>query len=113
MVDFLQIQTGVTKYVESEIVGKISGWQKWVIGAISAISLNKSAEIFNRVKENQLIIMLGVIDSEDKINIDLLYEEFSKQAKESGPITFDIPMVGALTLDEKDIDKLYQYIIDS
>jgi hypothetical protein len=55
--------------------------------------------------------MLEVIDENDMIDIDTLYREFLKQAQK-GPATFDVPMVGALTLNTADVEKIYRYIIE-
>lgn len=113
MVNFSQVQTGLSKYVDHEIIGKISGWQKWVIGTFVGIALSKSTEVFNQLKQNQFVKMMGIIDADDHIDLDLLYREVKKQAEESGAITFDVPMMGALTLNETDVDKLYEYIRNS
>ncbi len=53
---------------------------------------------------------MGLIDEQDQIDIDAIYREFSKQAQR-GAITFDIPLMGALTVNSGDIDRLYNYII--
>ena len=52
---------------------------------------------------------MGVIDENDQIDIDAIYREFAAQAQR-GAITFDVPLVGALTLTAADVDKLYGYI---
>lgn len=113
MVTFQQVQAGITKYLDNEIVDQISGWQKWVVGAVSSIALTNSESIFDNLKSNKLIVMLGIIDVEDMVDIDVLHTEFKRQAKESGAITFNIPMIGTLTLNEGDVDKIYQYIKES
>lgn len=113
MVNFSQVQTGLTKYVDNEIMGKISGWRKWAMGTIVGIALSKSTEAFDQIKRNQFVKMMGIIDADDHIDLDLLYEEAKKQAKENGAITFDVPMIGSLTLNETDVDKLYEYIRNS
>ena len=53
---------------------------------------------------------MGVIDDNDMIDIDKLHAEFAKQAQR-GAITFDVPLMGALTLNAADVDKLYSYIV--
>lgn len=52
---------------------------------------------------------MGVIDDQDQIDIDAIYREFAAQAQR-GAVTFDVPLVGALTLTVADVDKLYRYI---
>lgn len=113
MVTISQVQLGFTKYVDDEIIGKISGLEKWIIGAYVGLAARKSVELFNQLKDNPAVKMLGVIDEDDLIDIDLLYEEFKNQAKEHGAVTFNVPIIGALTLNSSDIDKLYNCIISS
>lgn len=112
MVTLAQVQAGASRYIETDIIEKIQGWQRWVIGAGASRILSRSTEIFNQLKNNTMIRMMGVIDeTTDQIDIDAVYQEFSKQAERSA-ITFDVPLVGPLTLNKKDVDRLYQYIIE-
>lgn len=113
MFTFGQVQTGLIKYLESEIINQISGWQKWVMGAISALALNNSGDFFQRLKKHPIISMLDVIDHEDLIDVEKLHREFKAQAVESGPITFNISMIGNITLNDKDVDLIYRYIKES
>jgi hypothetical protein len=58
------------------------------------------------IQENEL----NVIDeSNNTINVTRLYEEIKKQAQKSA-VDVNIPMVGTLTLNESDVEKLYSYI---
>ena len=110
MVTLAQVQAGVERYLDTEILSKIPGWQKWVLGAAASRMLSRSGEIFNSLKSNPVVSAMGVIDEQDQIDIDAIYREFSKQAQR-GAITFDIPLMGALTVNSGDIDRLYNYII--
>ena len=110
MVTLAQVQAGVEKYLEAEILSKIPGWQKWVLGAAASRMLSRSGEIFNSLKSNPVVSAMGIIDENDQIDIDAVYREFSAQAQR-GAITFDVPLVGPLTLGAGDVDQLYRYII--
>ena len=109
MYNYNQVIQGITNYLDKEIVDKIIGWKKWVFGAGVGIMLSKSTDIFNQIKNNNLIKSLQIIDKEDKIDVDLLYTYLKKEA-DKGAITFDTPGLGALTLTADDVDKLYNYI---
>lgn len=104
-----QIQRGAAEYVDQEIISKITDWRKWVIGAGFSLYLSKSTDIFNALKTMPAIKQLGIIDENDMIDLDLLYNEMKKQAAK-GPVTFDIPMIGAMTMNDTDVDKLYAAI---
>lgn len=109
MYDFPKVISAIAEYIDSEILSKINDWRKWVIGAGVGIYLSKGTELFNEIKDNKMIKSMNIIDKNNKINIDLLYSELKKQAKKSA-ITFDVPMIGPITLNESDLDKLYQLI---
>ena len=109
MYEYSKVLNGVAKYIDTEIVDKITGWKKWVIGSGVGIALSNTTDVFNQVKNNDFVKMLNVIDKDDKINVEKIYKEMKKQAKK-GAITFDVPMIGALTLNEQDVDKMYELI---
>lgn len=109
MVTLNQVQNGVVKYIDNELIPNINGWQKWVFGALASTAMLKTTNIFNALKENPLVKMLEIIDENDNIDIDTIYREFMKQAQK-GAVTFDVPMIGAMTLNHTDVEKLYRYI---
>ena len=110
MVTLAQVRGGIERYLEAEMLTKITGWQKWVAGAAASMALDKSTAIFNRLKSIPVIQAMDVIDEQDGIDIDRIHAEFAKQAQR-GAITFDVPMLGAVTLNAVDVDKIYQYIM--
>lgn len=109
MYDYNKVINGITKYIDTEIVDKISGWQKWIVGGAMGIALSNTTNVFNQIKNNEFIKMLGVIDKNDKIDVDKIYAEIKKQAKKSA-ITFNAPIIGVLTLNEQDVNKIYEFI---
>lgn len=111
MVSLANFQNGIVKYIDRELLPKLSGWQKWAFGALSGMWVSNITNTFNKLKQNALVSSLGVIDDHDMIDIDKLYGEFHKQA-EKGAVTIQIPGIGPLTLDQSDVEKLYQYILE-
>lgn len=109
MYNLRQVVAGLAAFIDNEILTKVNGWQKWLVGAGMGVALDRSSDIFNSLKQNEIIKMLGVIDNDDNIDVDTLYREVKKQAQKSA-VTFDIPMLGVLTLNDRDVDKLYNYI---
>ena len=104
-----QVISGIQNYVESEILQKINGWQKWIVATAISLMLDKSTNIFNSLKSNELVKMLELIDDDDRIDVDSIYRELKKQA-EKGAITIDLPMLGAVTFTSTDVDRLYSLI---
>jgi hypothetical protein len=109
MYEYNKVMNGIAKYIDIEIVDKITGWKKWVIGGGVSIALSNMSNVFNELKNNEMIKLLNIIDKDDKIDVDKIYKEMKKQAKK-GAVTFDVPMLGGLTLNEQDVDKVYEFI---
>lgn len=109
MYEYNKVINGIAKYIDTEIIDKISGWKKWVVGGGVGVMLSNTTETFNKLKNNEFVKVLNIIDKDDKINVEKIYREIKKQAKKS-PATFDIPMIGAVTLNEQDVDKIYDFI---
>lgn len=111
-VNLSQVQNGVERYVSSEFLSKLSGVQKWVVDAAVAMYLTNASAIFDGLKKNPLVSAMGIIDANDHIDIDKLYKHI-KTAAAKGPATMSVPVLGAVTLNESDIDKLYNFIVGS
>ena len=109
MATLAQVKAGAAAYIEQEIIAKIGGWQKWVAGAVVARMLERADTIFEQLRNYPAVQMLGIIDDSGNIDIDTLHVEFKRQAQR-GPVSFDVPMIGKLTLNESDVDKIYQSI---
>lgn len=108
MYEYNKVINAIATFIDEEILTNINGWQKWVLGSGVGIALSDSKELFNSLKGNEIIKMLKIVDG-DQINVDKIYKELKKQAKKS-PVTFNIPMIGTLTLKEEDVDKLKEII---
>ena len=109
MYEYNKVINGIAKYIDYEIIDKIVGWKKWIVGSGVGIALSNTAGVFNQVKNNEFVKMLNIIDKDDRINVDKIYKELKKQAKKSS-VTFDVPMLGPITLNEQDVEKIYEFI---
>lgn len=109
MVTLAQVQHGLSRFIDNDMLPLLNGWQKWGFGTIAGLSLAKLANIFNELKSKPFVAALGIVDQNNMIDIDLLYKEVHKIAQQS-PVTIDVPMIGSLTLNVQDIEKLYRYI---
>jgi hypothetical protein len=109
MYEYNKVINGIAKYVDEEIVNKIVGWKKWVVGSGVGIMLSNTTEIFNQLKNNDFVKLLNIIDKDDKVDVEKIYKEMKKQAKKSA-ITFDVPMIGPVTFNEQDVEKMYELI---
>lgn len=111
MVSLQQVQDGAARYLDAEMIPKLDGWRKWIAGAVAVEYLSKIGEIAETLKKHPAISMLGVIKEDNTVDLEHLREVFIRQARASGDITFNVPMLGTMTIGEKDIDTLYRYIM--
>jgi len=111
MATLQQFLNGLADYFDAELVSKVTGINKWIVGAGLSMAIDNGANIFNELKEKPFIKSMNVIDKDDEIDIQKLYKYFSEQAKKTA-ITFKLDYIGAVTLKQSDVDKLYQFIME-
>ena len=111
MVSIEKIEQGVAAYLDGELMPKLpaNGVQRVIVGTAMSLLIKRSGAILDSYKDNQLVKMLGIMDSEGNIDIDILAEELKKNMPKDG-LRVDVPIIGALTFKENDVDKLYEYI---
>lgn len=106
-----QAAAGLDSYIQSEFVGKLQDWRKWAVAAGSGLVKDKAVNIINALKNNPVAKTMGIIDEDDKVDIELLYKHFRSAAETTGPITQNILLLGPTTFTAADIDKLYAAIM--
>ena len=112
MVTMDQIKRGAARYVDEEFTAKLSGWQRWAVGAGAAMALENLDVSMSGLRENPAVRAMGVLDEVGNVNLDRVYEAFKKQAQK-GPVTFQAPLLGAVTINEQDVDKIYTCILQA
>lgn len=109
MVSLDQIKRGAARYLDEEFTKKLSGWQRWVIGAAGAMMLENLDASLLAFKDHPLVKSLGVMDEAGNVDLDRVYSYVMTEAKK-GPVTFTAPLLGPVTLNERDVEKLYTCI---
>lgn len=112
MVSMDKFKRGVARYLDEEFTNKMTGWQKWVFGAGSAMYLENLSTSMERLKNNELVKGLGILDENGNINVEKMHRYLQEQARK-GPVTFTIPMIGTVTLSDSDVEKLYTLIMQA
>lgn len=110
MATITQIQNGLAKYIDEEVLSAMPGWQKWVFGAGATIALNNLPTTMDRLKNHEVVKMLGVIDTQGEVDVAKIYHGVKRQSAK-GPITFEIPGMGTMTMSDADVDKIYNSIL--
>ena len=107
-----KVKRGIARYMDEEFTNKMTGWQKWVFGAAVAMYLENFATTLQRVRENPMVKSIGLFDESGNVAVERIHQQLRIQAQK-GPISFDIPMLGTVTMSEADVEKLYTYIMQA
>lgn len=109
MVSTEQIKRGAARYLDEEFIAKLSGWRRWAIGAGGAMALENLDPILADLRGNPVAKALGVFDEAGNMDLDRVYAHVLKEAQK-GPVTVTAPVLGPVTLNERDVEKLYACI---
>jgi hypothetical protein len=81
-----------------------------VFGAGSGLALSNLNNILAKWKDNEVVKMLGVIGEDGSVDVPRIYQEVKRQSVK-GPITFNVPGMGSITINDSDVDKIYNMIM--
>lgn len=110
VVSLEQLQRGAADYIDSEFTAKLTGPQRWIIGALGGMYVNKLGDIINNIKDIPAVAILGLFPDGGGIDVDAVYTALRKQAEKT-PVSFDVPLIGSVRLTVEDVDKLYRNIM--
>lgn len=110
MIPYNQVVNGVTKYIDSEILPKVDGWSKIAVGIVLAGAVKKGDAVVEQIKTIPIVKMIGIVDEENRVDIEVIYEELKKQVSVE-PLRMELPGVGKVTFTREDVDKLYSHIV--
>ena len=112
MVELNRVINGLKAYAEEEIIAKLSGLDKWVMGAGVSMLLDNGVNTFNALKETEIIKVMEIVNTDNQIDLEKIYKAFLEQA-EKGAITFKVPLIGSMTINRNDVEKMYNCILRS
>lgn len=112
MVTTDKIKRGIAKYIDEEFTSKIYGWQKWAFGAGAALAIDNSDQLIEKCRANTIVSAMGIFDDGGGVDVERAYRYLKAEAEKT-PVTFDAPIIGSVTLNAADVDKLYQAIMQS
>lgn len=102
-----QVISGLTKYIDAEILPHLSGAKKYGAAVYLALAEINAANYVKNVLSLPAIKMLGVSDGES-VDIDKLYAAMSKSINDK--CTIDVPIIGTFSFSVSDVDKLFDFI---
>ena len=103
-----KVKRGVARYVDNEIIGQMTDTKsRWVAGGVAALAINNLGNTVAQYQNDPLIAMLGVV-KDGEVDVEAAYEAFAPRMVEK--VSFVLPVVGKLTFERADLDKLMQCI---
>lgn len=111
MVSIDKIQQGVAAYLDAELMPQLpnTGFEKVLAGTAMSLAIRRSGAILDSYKNNKAVQMLGLMDAEGNVDVDVLAEELKKNIPKEG-MKVNIPIIGNMTFHKEDVDKLHEYI---
>ncbi len=112
-IPFLTFKNVIMNYVTEEIICKMST-NSTKFAAAFATTLYTERFLHDHV-HSKLVLSTKLIDEQDNIDVDALYEYCSRALKVSGPFTigpFKVPMLdfGSYVVDQSDLDTIYKLL---
>lgn len=112
MVSIDKIEKGVANYLDGELMPQLQGnsLEKVLVGTAASLAIRRSGTIVAGYKDNKMVQMLGIMDGNGNVDVDVLADELKKNIPKEG-VKVDIPIIGTMTFHKDDVDKLYEYIM--
>lgn len=102
---FERVKDGMMKYIQEEIANKAPTHIKFLIYTGTFLGTAKFDCILEKLKDNIIIQTLGVIDEDDDIDIEALYEAAKKAMGKVGTVEYM-----GIRFNDSDVDCLYNHI---
>lgn len=110
MVTMQQVKNGLVKYIDTDVLPHLTGIKKLGLGVYTALAANNVVGLMEKYREHPAVAMLDVIDADGNVDIDKLYQAVLPQFSNGEKQTIAIPLIGDMTVDRSDLEKLYRYI---
>ncbi len=104
-----KVQSGIARFIDTEMINHLDGWQKIGFGAASALAIKNLENIIKQYKSNPVIAMFGIIDEDNNIDIDALHDAIMDYFNTEGEYV-NVPLLGRLKITKQDVETLYKYI---
>ena len=110
-VNLATIENAVILYINKELCPKLGDIRKWLLPVIAGSMIPSMEKLY--LKHKETIMSTGFVDSEDMFDIDKMYESFHSVAEKMGSVEQNIPFLGTVKFDVRDIESLYRLLKES
>lgn len=115
MVTLNQIEAGVTRWLDKELMpklpsgGVLDGVKKAATVALILYSVKRGRAALESMAQESFLGTIGAVDANGNVDIEGFAEELRKQMPESG-LKLSVPMIGDMTFYRADLDEMLRYI---
>ncbi len=110
MVTLTQFQNGVMRYIDNDVLPHLTGFRRVGLGIYAGLAANNVGDLLLKYKDHPAVEVLNVVDKDGSIDVDRLYSVAAPMFANGERYSVNIPMIGEMTVDRTDLEKLYQYI---
>ena len=110
-VNLATIENAVILYINKELCPKLGDVRKWLLPVIAGSMIPSMEKLY--LKHKETIMSTGFVDSEDMFDIDKIYDSFHSVAEKMGSVEQNIPFLGTVKFDVRDIESLYRLLKES
>lgn len=111
MVTVKQVQTGIVRYVDNDLLPHLEGMKKIGLGIYMGLASENIGAAIQRYKDHPAVAMLNVVTDDGMVDIDKVYTVAKPMFDQKQSI--DLPLIGRVTFDGGDVEKLYRYISEA
>lgn len=112
MITLDQIQRGASRFVDTELMPKLAGRDKWIVAGVVTLYIKRLPALVEQLKSKEAVRLLGVIGEDNSVDLEAVYNSIKPAAAQT-PVQVNIPMGGTITITGTDIDILYNCIMQA
>ena len=105
------VENAIILYINKELCPKLGDIRKWLLPVIAGSMIPSMEKLY--LKHKETIMSTGFVDSEDMFDIDKIYDSFHSVAEKMGSVEQNIPFLGTVKFDVRDIESLYRLLKES
>lgn len=123
MVTMAQVESGIARFVDREIISAlpVSEVKRFGIGVAIAAAIKRGGKVAGKLKDNEFIQLLELVSTDGGVDVDFMAEVLKERIPTAGlrvdlspikarmPILKEIP--DSLTFTAEDVDKLHKDIV--
>lgn len=110
MITLDQAKAGLVKYIETDLMPHLTGFRRIGLGAYTVLAAQNITTVAQQYLQLPAVAVLGIADSENRIDVDKLYQAVVPGFANGEKVDINIPLIGNFAIDRSDIEKLYKYM---